>query len=194
VTPVASPVAHSLVGVAGFLMLPRAGAGGRAVALVLLAGAVFLSNLPDADVLLPLLVGDAPGIAYHRGFSHSFLFPPLVGVVAGGAAALVARMRPDLGARLPEWRTVGLAAGLLVASHVVLDVFTADGRAPYGVPFLWPFSDLHVISPVPLFAGVRNTSVAAFFAPDSLRAMATDLWLALPVLLLAALRHRRGWR
>jgi len=179
------------VGVAGFLMLPRAGSGGRAAALFLLAGAIFLSNLPDADVLLPLVLGDAPGIAYHRGFSHSIGFALCTGLAVAGGAALLARARPDLGARLPGWRAVGLAGGLLVASHVVLDVFTADGRPPYGVPLLAPMSDVHVISPVALFAGMQNTSVAAFLAPDNLGAMATDLWLAVPVALLAALRYRR---
>jgi membrane-bound metal-dependent hydrolase YbcI (DUF457 family) len=194
VTPVASPVAHSLVGVAGFLMLPRADAGGRAVAPALLAGAVLLANLPDADLLLTLLVGDAPGVVLHRGVSHSLPFALLVGIVAGCAAALAARRRPALVARLPRWDVLGLAAGLLVASHAVLDVFTGDDHFPYGVPLLAPFSDAYVISPVQLFAGVKHGSMAAFLAFDNLTAMGRELWLALPVLLLAALRHRRGWR
>lgn len=39
-----------------------------------------------------------------------------------------------------------------------MDLFGPDGRLPYGIPILWPFSELTVLSsqPLPLLMGVRH--------------------------------------
>jgi membrane-bound metal-dependent hydrolase YbcI (DUF457 family) len=189
---VCSPVGHSLVGVAAYLLAaerPLPGPGWR------LAGAgtcVVLANLPDADFLVPVLFGQSVGHAFHRGLSHSVAFALGVGVLAALLAAAAPRLMPSLAGALPGWRRAGLGAGLLVASHLVLDVFGADTRPPYGVPLLAPFSDAHFISPVPLFASVDHRSLATLVAPANLLNMAADLWLALPLGALLLLRYRRG--
>ncbi|MEQ9502557.1 MAG: metal-dependent hydrolase [Deltaproteobacteria bacterium] len=81
-----------------------------------------LSFLPDLDV-----VAFAFGIPYahdfgHRGATHSFAFAIIVGCITwawGGRQRLA------------------VAAGLVTASHAVLDAFTDGGL---GVALLWPLS------------------------------------------------------
>lgn len=190
----ASPVGHSLVGVAAYLLAARRPlAGGAWTALGVIA-CVGLANLPDFDMFAPLLFGRQFGLAFHRGLSHSLAFAAFAGAMAALLAAAAPRMAPALGERLPEWRRAGLWAGLLVASHLMLDVFGYDARPPYGVPLFAPFSSTYFVSPVPLFAGVRNTSLAVFLTPTNFAAMASDLWLAVPLLVLARWRWRRGAR
>jgi len=189
---VCSPVGHSLVGAAAYLLAARRPLPEARWRVYGAGACVALANLPDTDMLVPVVLGGNIGIAFHRGLSHSITFALAVGALAALLAAFAPRLAPELVGRTPPWRRAGLWAGLLVTSHLVLDVFAADGRAPYGIPLFAPFSDAHFISPVPLFAGIHNPSWAAIVAPDNLATMATDLWLALPLGVLLLLRYRRG--
>jgi membrane-bound metal-dependent hydrolase YbcI (DUF457 family) len=83
-----------------------------------------LANLPDADVILGLIV-DGNGSLFHRGPSHSLLFA----LLAGGVISCVSRY----------WRILPpvqfYTAFALIFSHVVADaLFTTSP-----VSLLWPF-------------------------------------------------------
>lgn len=182
-----TPIGHTIGGyVAGRLadrenlLSPRA----------LLLFALLLANLPDADFVPGILVGE-PG-AFHRGVSHSI-----------GAALVVALGLALAGTRfrLP-FRPVFLLAIAVYGSHVVLDAVMPDTRGVVGVPLFWPLSDRYVgwALPVPLrFRYVLDLrlgdDVGGFFGvllqPRTFLAFALEAVLFLPLL---ALPGVSGWR
>jgi inner membrane protein len=90
---------------------------------------VALSMLPDADVItfaMGIPYADAFG---HRGASHSLFVAIVLGLLIG----LFDR----------RWRTA-LLAGLVIASHGLLDTLTDGGL---GAALFWPFSDLRYFAP-----------------------------------------------
>src|SRR5688572_16499209 len=85
-----------------------------------LAAVIFwsaLSFLPDADV-----IGFSLGVPYeaawgHRGATHSFAFAVAIGVAAGIVARRLRRSAIQ----------TGVMAGVVVASHPLLDILTDGG-------------------------------------------------------------------
>ena len=107
---------HSLVG----LMLARAGlekTTARGTAMMVLA-----ANAPDADAFV-WFTGTMRYIEYHRTYTHSLTFLPLVALLP----MLLARAKFS-------WRSY-LAAIIGVLSHLLLDWTNA-----YGIPLALPFS------------------------------------------------------
>lgn len=124
-------IGHLAVGLAAARVSPTSERVRPAAWAGLLAGA---SYLPDLDVLA-FDFGIPYGAPFgHRGALHSLAAATLVGLVVG----LIA-----LRARLPALR-MGLVAGLVMASHGVLDAFTDGGR---GIALLWPFSNARYFAP-----------------------------------------------
>ena len=109
----ATPLGHSIVG----YTLARA-AGVRQPGA--LGVAIAAASLPDVDFLLGYVThGDVLSL-HHEMITHKPVFPLLVGVTTGLAAAGVALLR----GRKPRAHDVVPAAALatgLVASHVVMD-------------------------------------------------------------------------
>jgi inner membrane protein len=95
---------------------------------------VALSYLPDADVLAFAFRIPYAAEWGHRGALHSLA----IAVVCGVAASLAARI----------WRLsrlqAGATAGLVVASHGLLDTLTDGGL---GVALLWPFDHQRYFAP-----------------------------------------------
>lgn len=85
---------------------------------------LLLSNLPDFDMLVGLLVA-GNGSMFHRGPSHSLLFAVLMGYLASKAAKRFSIAPPF---------SFGLCTGLIL-SHIIADMVFTD--AP--VSFFWPF-------------------------------------------------------
>jgi inner membrane protein len=159
-------IGHVLVGAAAAKVY-RAGERPTLASVVLWS---VLSLLPDIDV-----IGFPLGIRYadewgHRGATHSFAFALAVAAVVG----LVAKW-----ARLPAWRTMLVAAAVLV-SHPLLDTMTDGGL---GCALLWPFSDER------FFAPWRPIPVApigpAFLSARGLRIAAIELLAMSPFLIYA---------
>jgi inner membrane protein len=86
-----------------------------------------LAILPDLDYLGVMLGVPDTGPCGHRGASHSLVAPLLVALATAAAAPLL---------KVPRWRA-SICAGLVVASHSLLDAFTVSGR---GLPLLWPLT------------------------------------------------------
>ncbi|MCC5858546.1 MAG: metal-dependent hydrolase [Ectothiorhodospiraceae bacterium] len=154
-------LSHALLGGAiGQLGLGRK-LGNRAV---VWGAAVAL--LPDIDVPLGALMGDAGALTFHRGITHSLLFVTLAAAVLGWLADRVHRSA-GVG-----WRRWALVLWLVLLSHLVLDVLTS-----YGIQLLLPFSD-------------QAFAVASISVIDPLYTL--PLLLTVPVLIW--LHHRRGLR
>ena len=101
----------------------------RRAALVLGAA---VGTLPDMDVLINY-GGAIENFTMHRGFSHSLLLLPWVGLLLHGLLLLL--WRP---ARAQAWRWL-LAIELALLTHPVLDAFTI-----YGTQLWWPLTSAPV--------------------------------------------------
>lgn len=85
--------------------------------------------LPDLDVLVRFSSNPYGEMLYHRGFTHSLFFAPLVGPILGYLLWLYYGKESD---KLRAWIYL-MIAGLI--THPLLDVFTT-----YGTQLLAPFS------------------------------------------------------
>ena len=115
------PLTHTLTG----LYLSRAGLNRwtpHSAVLLMLA-----ANAPDIDVIT-LAGGPAAALHWHRHFTHSFAFSPIL------ALAVVALVR--VAGRQPlRWLPAWFAAWLAVCSHILLDLTNV-----YGTHAALPFS------------------------------------------------------
>lgn len=121
------PVSQGLVG----SVLPGSASNKKEIRLAVVIG--FISGLlADIDVIIRSSTDPLLYIEYHRQFTHSLIFIPIGGLIAGGLCWLFLRKR------LP-FRKIYLYATLGYATHCFLDTCTN-----YGTELLWPFSDLKV--------------------------------------------------
>jgi membrane-bound metal-dependent hydrolase YbcI (DUF457 family) len=180
----ASPVGHALVGLA----IGRSEQHVELSGPRLWIGCAALAVAPDLD-FVPGIISGQPAL-YHQTWTHSLALALLVGGLA--ALALVPDRR-----RLPyAWFLFSAA----YASHLLLDLFGADGRPPIGLPLFWPASDATYLSPLTLLPGIRHAAtaqtatgpwLASVFSATNLQAIGIELGVAAPLLLLAELRRRR---
>ena len=146
----------------GFACLLRRGtyrqqlASARSAWLLLLL-AVVVANAPDIDYAPGILVGDLN--RFHHYYTHTIGWVAVTSLGVWLVLCLAGR-RAGLG------MLVLLTAAML--SHLAADVFTQDGRAPYGIMLLWPFSDTRVISPVSAFASMSKGSLSDLFTARNL--------------------------
>lgn len=153
--------------------------------------AVLASNAADFDFLPGLLVGDIN--RFHQGASHSFLAAILFGLLT----AVFARHFSESPIR------IGMAGGTIYASHLFLDLFNNDIRAPFGLPLLWPFEG-YFFSPWPLFRGVKHgvpgedlvTVLGQLFSWYNLVSLVSEAAVLAPLLILSWYfsRNRKGGR
>ena len=179
-----SPVGHSLIGlaVASAWLLPRA----RGMELAraawrerrALVAAVALANLPDVDYLPGLLVGDLN--RYHHLHTHTLGWVALASLAAWWIWRRCSAVPP---------RRLLVLASVLGLSHLGADLFSADGRPPYGIMALWPFSDAYLISPHTLFWRLRKETVPDMFQWHNVQAVFVEIAWCLPLVLAAA-----GWK
>jgi membrane-bound metal-dependent hydrolase YbcI (DUF457 family) len=186
----ASPVAHTLVGLAFGLawFLPRRRRSWRQVgrdavaARGPLAGCALLANAPDIDYLFGIPFGDLNRL--HQYSTHTLGW---VLVLVVGLWLLWIRRRSDR----PWLKLLFLFA--LGVSHLALDLITEDTGAPFGIPALWPFAGRRIFLPdwaVFWYLGKRNwgSLVSWHNAGALLREIAFTLPLPLVILWLKTRR------
>jgi len=160
------PLTHALAGATIAWVTTGSRLGRRA--LVIGAAAALL---PDADVLIRSAADPLLAIEHHRGFTHSFLFAPVGGVIS--ALPFMARLENA------QRRWAALAGILAYASHALL-----DGATTYGTQWFWPFSRtrvgldiISIIDPAFTFLLILGV-VAAWFARRSVAILVLALCLA----------------
>jgi inner membrane protein len=144
------PIGHALTGIAFFQTRPGLFFKNKCADMFFFA---FLANLPDADFLPGFMLG-FPNL-YHHGIFHSL----------GAALAVTAAIGWIFYQKQRHfWRFAALVF-LLFYSHLLLDYFTKDFTAPYGLPLFWPFSKNYYIAAHPIFINItRSTHSANFFS------------------------------
>lgn len=170
-----TPVAHALAGTAVYLASHRD--RDRPEDWALFAGAVFAACAADLDFGISFLAGQN----YHHYFTHSLGFATLFGV----AAYFFARWAQRRGPGRTAW-----ILGAAYLTHIVLDVFSKDKTAPFGVELLWPFSDAFYISPVLVFDDIWRGSLAKLLGLHNWLAVGREVAIVAPVV--ALIWWRRG--
>ncbi len=107
-------------------------------------GIVFALMAPDIDVLFGLLAGECVGM-FHNGFTHSLF----CAIIFAAIFAIVGRMLWPL-----AWVTIFRYAMCAYCSHVIMDALVWNSR---GVQMFWPLTGVRVVSPIPIFLGVRHS-------------------------------------
>jgi inner membrane protein len=144
------PIGHTLTGIAFFQTRPGLFFKNKWVDAFFF---VFLANLPDADFLPGLMLG-SPNL-YHHGIFHSLGAALAIAVVMGWIFYQKKR---------PFWR-FSVLVFLIFYSHLLLDYFSRDFAAPYGLPLFWPFSNRYYIAAHPIFINIiRSNRSANFFS------------------------------
>lgn len=172
----ATPLGHSLLGVAaGALACERVTkVNWRLVGLFILAG-----NAPDLDFVPGLLIGDIN--RFHQGASHSFVAAAVFALIAASLAPWFRVSRPR----------IIVAVSAAYVSHLVLDLFCRDARAPYGIPLFWPFHAGHFAGPFTIFSGIRHgvpgdglgVVLQEIFSPANFAALGVEFTVMFPVLI-----------
>ncbi len=111
-----------------------------------------LANLPDFDLIFGYPAGN-PNLYHHR-WMHSLGFAAAVGLVAVISFYFLKRK---------NFLRLSLTAFLLVVSHLLLDYFTKDVSAPYGLQLFWPINNNFYISSFTIFRDVSKASSSEAF-------------------------------
>ena len=122
------PLTHSTLGVAVALAVGPRSASKSALLLVGLAA----GTLPDADIFLRSSTDPLLSLEYHRHFTHSLLFSPVIALLA--VAIVHGLMR--FFRVTTHCRPLLLPALLAGMSHLFCDAWTS-----YGTRLGWPFTD-----------------------------------------------------
>lgn len=121
------PLTHSTFGMAVAMVIAPRGFRRQAALAGLAAGL-----LPDADIFIRSETDPLLGVEYHRHFTHSVVFQPIIAFIAASIAWVLLRGKTP-------WRPLflpALAAGL---SHIFCDAWTS-----YGTRLWWPLADTRV--------------------------------------------------
>lgn len=132
----------------------------------LLVAAAATAVAPDLDLLIGL----------HRAYTHSLAAVFVVGVTSW----LVLR------GRVPYPMPAAAMLTAAYGSHLALDWMGKDTSSPPGLTIMWPFSSAYYMSGWNLFGEVsRRYWLPREFIVGNLRALAWELMVLVPVLLIA---------
>lgn len=167
----ATPVAHSLIGVGTYLALNDKIQikNWKIILLYVLA-----ANAADMDFSPGLLVGDVA--AFHHRESHSLGFSVLFALIVGLWVRYAQKKK--------DFKKPLIISFFLYLTHIVIDFFTFDKNLPYGSKLFWPFSNKYFISPAPIFYEVLRENFSVLFGRHNLIGMAIELGIFLPIIFL----------
>ena len=176
----ASPVAHTLGAYAALISIePKLIADPHRNRIAWGTAFVF-GNLADADFVVAYF-SSQPFLRHHF-FSHSIPFALCLTLLA----LLILKI-----ARRKDALKMALLLGAAYGTHLLLDYFTEDGSAPYGIPLLWPVTDHHFLAPVILFYATHRGGWDALLSVHNTVGILIETAIFLPLLLLAARYARK---
>jgi membrane-bound metal-dependent hydrolase YbcI (DUF457 family) len=141
---------------------------------------VLAASAADLDFLPGILTGYPD--RFHHGASHSLF----AAAIAGLLAAALLRW-----AGVRHARAFGVLVALSYATHLLLDMTSADSRSLTGVPLFWPLWRAYVHGPFDVFIDIRHVSAGSGFVTSLLSAHnATAVWREVLVMgTIAAIFH-----
>ena len=172
-----TPLAHALAGTAVYLSASHGDR--RREDLVLFAAAVVAACFADLDFGLNFLTGEH----YHHYFTHSVVFASLFTIGAYFFSRLSKRVAPGRDAWI---------SGLAYLTHILLDVFSKDTSAPYGLELWWPFSDAFTIASFTVFDNIWRGTLPKLLSLHNWLAVAREVLIVGPVVLFCWWRRRQS--
>lgn len=145
------PIGHTLAGIAFNQIRPGFFFKGRWQDAIFF---IFLANLPDADFLPGILLGH-PNL-YHHGAFHSL----------GAALAVSAMGGYFFYLKKKSFWATATGIFLVFSTHLLLDFFSRDLAAPFGLPIFWPFSQRYFIAAHPIFLNIARSGHTRDFFPS----------------------------
>jgi inner membrane protein len=177
------PLTHAVLGITCGLAVTRNPKYRRSAALAGLAAGM----LPDADVLLRSPGDPLFALEYHRHFTHSFAFSPVIMLLGAGTAWLLLRaFRQHV-----EFRWLLIPALVAAWGHIFCDLWTS-----YGTRVFWPLRQdrlaldwISVIDPL-LTLPLVGFSLLAIIRKSRRAAVAGLGWVAAYLALCVVQQHR----
>ncbi|MFN5805922.1 MAG: metal-dependent hydrolase [Opitutales bacterium] len=124
------PLTHAVLGIsAGLVLRPKETPVAAAATAGLLAGMA-----PDLDVFIRSPGDPLVSFRWHRHFTHSFAFMPVIATATALFTAWCFRRREGAG-----WKALWLPALGAVLTHLLCDACTS-----YGTMLLWPFTPARI--------------------------------------------------
>jgi membrane-bound metal-dependent hydrolase YbcI (DUF457 family) len=145
---------------------------------------IIIANAPDIDLLFGMAVGKLN--FYHHMGTHTLGFL----LVTTLSIWLYSKLALNNHPALAFWFVF-----LLVTSHLVIDIFTADTRRPIGIMLAWPFSAEYWHSVISLFPAPAKKTIRDIFSLRNLENAGWEFAVSLPVVaaaLLSKIRKRPG--
>ncbi|MDD5679079.1 MAG: metal-dependent hydrolase [Kiritimatiellae bacterium] len=183
----ASPVAHSLIGLAlgliRFLSGYRSwdGLAGQFRALWRpLLFCVLLANAPDLDYFFGIFRGNAN--YYHQTVTHTLVWIYVL--------ALAIWTYGWLRERRASWLSLGLLLALL-GSHLLVDWLTVDRSPPIGLTLAWPFADHIYHAAFAFIPPPAKQNWAAVWSLQNLRLALVEMVITLPLVIIVLWFKRR---
>lgn len=175
-----SPIAHTLAAYTALVLARPDIIRDRQTNSLAIGSAFVFGTLADADFAVAAFTHSR--VWGHHFFSHSIPFLLIVTAVSYAVLKLLRR---------PRAFHLACLAGLLYGTHLLLDTFTEDGSAPYGIPLLWPFTRRHFYPPVTIFFSIHRGDMQAISGPNNLHAILIEAVVMAPIAFLAVVRAMR---
>jgi inner membrane protein len=170
-----SPFGHALVGLGLFnLYCPRWLVSRKKTGLIY--GLVILGACsPDLDFIPGLIWGNSG--RFHHGPFHSLGMALVLSLTIGILVSIFIKKS--------SFRKIFSFVFVLVFSHLVLDFFTADLKAPFGFPLYWPLIEAYYISSWSLLPYVERDFANPAIWSQTLRVFIVESLFFLPFLFLS---------
>lgn len=185
----ALPVAHSMIGLALGIWRFVPGCANLKEALQLawqrrveLFVCILIANAADIDFLFGIFTGNLN--RYHQLGTHTLGWVLITALCIWLYDRFALKNHPAL---------VFWFVFILLASHLVIDVFTADTRPPYGIMLAWPFSESYWYSPVSIFPAPTKKTVMDIFSLHNLKNAGLEFIISLPFVAAAVLSKVWKW-
>ncbi|MDO9541454.1 MAG: metal-dependent hydrolase [Kiritimatiellia bacterium] len=185
----ALPIAHSMIGLALGIwrFTPRCASLKEALRLVWQRRAemficIIISLAPDIDILFGLSAGRLN--LYHHLVTHTLGWTLLTAFCVWLYSKFALKKQP----LLAFWFVF-----LLIAAHLVIDIFTTDTRKPIGIMLAWPFSAEYWHSSVSIFPAPAKKTFLDIFSLHNLKNAGWEFLISLPFVAAALLSKVWKW-
>jgi len=141
---------------------------------------ILIANAPDIDFIFGVLAGNFN--RFHQAGTHTLGWTLLTAFCIWLYGRIVLKNH----AGLAFWFVF-----LLLAGHLIVDVFTADTKKPIGIMLAWPFSDAYWHSAVSVFPAPAKENVMDIFSLRNLKNTGWEFLISLPFVAAALLMKIR---